>query len=725
MKRYSVKNLDCADCAARIERRITGLTAVRYASLNFASASLAIDTDDIDVVRAEIRKIEPAVEISTSSGEEKSESKKTDLIFLFALSTVYAGGFVLEHLFGHLGSGLPPVIIFIGVWITAGGRVVTTAVKNARQGKIFDENFLMSLATVGAVGIGAFSEAAGVMVFYRIGEFLETLALARSRRSIKALLSLKTESAEVVENGSTRRLPPEQVPVGAVLLVRPGERVPLDGVVRDGTSWMDTSALTGESVPRSAGPGTEVLAGMINGTGLLKILVTREYGESSVARILRLVEEAAGRKSKTERFMTRFAGYYTPAVLGIAFLTAAMPPLVFPGQLFVDWLYRALVVLVISCPCALVVSIPLGYFGGIGGAAKQGILVKGSNFIDVLAKVRTVVFDKTGTLTRGRFEVIDIQPAEGIDPDGLLQTAALAEGGSNHPIAMSLRARAGVDGFHRDGGLFEEVPGRGIRARVGGRNVLLGSGPFLLREGIALGYPRDSSPGAASGLPVHIAVDEKYAGTVVLGDRIRDGAADAVRSLRKLGVSSIVMLSGDIQKNAEDTARAVGIENVRGGLLPEGKALALEDIKKKSKGAVAFVGDGINDAPVLARADVGIAMGGIGQDAAVETADVVLLGDDLRKTAAALRIAGRTRRIVRQNIFFAVGTKILFVIAGLWGLSGMWEAVFADVGVAVLAVLNSMRAMKPPQVYHLVQEYPRRKDILRVEKHESEGKYGG
>jgi Cd2+/Zn2+-exporting ATPase len=632
--------------------------------------------------------------------EENTDSGKKDLVFVIALSAVFGAGFIFEYLIGDSGMGLPQGILFLAVWVTAGYGVFSTAVKNVRRGRIFDENFLMALATAGAVSIGAFSEAAGVMIFYRIGQYLESLALARSRRSIKALLSLKAESAEVVEETGTRRMPPEKVPVGAVLLLRPGERVPLDGVVREGNSWMDTSALTGESVPVSTVPGTEVSAGMINGTGLLKIRVIRGYGESSVARILRLVEEAAGRKSKTERFMTRFAGYYTPAVVGVALLTAVLPPLLIPGQLFSEWLYRALVVLVISCPCALVVSIPLGYFGGLGGAAKQGILVKGSNFLDVLAKVRTVVFDKTGTLTHGRFEVLSVRPAAGGDPEKLLRLAALAESGSNHPIALTLRARAGIDGGPGDGGsvnYFEEVPGLGIRAGIGGRTVLLGSESFLRQEGIVPDSVPESLDGTVPGLPVHIAVDKKYAGTVLLGDRMREGAWAAVADLRKLGVSTIVMLSGDTRENAEAAARAAGIEDVRGGLLPEGKALALEEIKAVSRGTVAFVGDGINDAPVLARADVGIAMGGIGQDAAVETADVVLLGDDPRKTAAAVKIARRTRRIVGQNIIFALGTKMFFVVAGLGGLSGMWEAVFADVGVTVLAVLNSLRAMKTPE----------------------------
>lgn len=710
MTTYPVKNLDCADCAARIEKKINSLTSVRYASLNFASASLTLETDDLAAVREAVRGIEPAVEIGsgereTGSAQEDRAARREPAVIIL-LSAAYAAGFFLPD-------SLAPWL-FAAVWLASGYRVLWTAATNIGRGRIFDENFLMSAATIGALAIEAYSEAGGVMLFYRVGEYLESLSLAKSRRSIKALLALKPDYAEVRRDGRIVRVHPENVAVGETVVVRPGERIPLDGRVREGVSWIDTAAVTGESVPRPASPGTEVPAGCINGTGMLTVQVVREYGESSAARILGLVEEAASRKSKTERFMTRFAGYYTPAVIAAAVLTALVPPLLFPEESFRVWLYRALVVLVISCPCALVVSIPLGYFGGIGGAARRGILIKGSNFIDVLARVRTVVFDKTGTLTKGSFSVIGIHPradGAGEAEQELLFLASRAEAGSNHPIARSLREASG--GHPALPESFEEIPGGGVRAVVDGRSVLAGSEAFLRAGGIyfpvAGGKNGDTGgdtggpnaggtavPGPAAGVAVHVAADGLYLGRIDIGDEIRPGTAAALQGLRSRGIRNLVMLSGDTRERAGRFGRAVGMDDVRGGLLPEEKAAALEEIIRLGPGRVAFVGDGINDAPVLTGADVGIAMGGIGQDAAVETADVVILDDDPRKVVSAIEISVRTRRIVAQNIFLALGVKLFFVAGGVSGLAGMWEAVFADVGVAVLAVLNSMRAMKTP-----------------------------
>lgn len=719
MTTYPVKNLDCADCAARIEKKINSLTSVRYASLNFASASLTLETDDLAAVREAVRGIEPAVEIGggereTGSAQEDRAARREPAVIIL-LSAAYAAGFFLPD-------SLAPWL-FVAVWLASGYRVLRTAVTNIRRGRVFDENFLMSAATIGAIAIGAYSEAGGVMLFYRVGEYLESLSLEKSRKSIKALLALKPDYAEVRRDGRIVRVRPEAVAVGETVVVRPGERIPLDGRVREGVSWIDTAAVTGESVPRPASPGTEVPAGCINGTGMLTVQVVREYGESSAARILGLVEEAASRKSKTERFMTRFAGYYTPAVIAAAVLTALVPPLLFPEESFRVWLYRALVVLVISCPCALVVSIPLGYFGGIGGAARRGILIKGSNFIDVLARVRTVVFDKTGTLTKGSFSVIGIHPrADGAGPGAhvpgdaeqeLLFLASRAEAGSNHPIARSLRDASGGNPAPPES--FEEIPGGGVRAVVDGRSVLAGSEAFLRAGGIYFtvaggdtgganaGGPTvvesaadDAAWGSPAGVAVHVAADGLYLGRIDIGDEIRPGTAAAMQGLRRRGIRNLVMLSGDTRERAGRFGRAVGIDDVRGGLLPEEKAAALEEIIRLGPGRVAFVGDGINDAPVLTGADVGIAMGGIGQDAAVETADVVILDDDPRKVVSAIEISVRTRRIVAQNIFLALGVKLFFVAGGVSGLAGMWEAVFADVGVAVLAVLNSMRAMKTP-----------------------------
>ena len=710
MTTYQVKNLDCAECAARIEKRINSMTTVRYASLSFASASLTIDTDDMEAVREEIRRLEPEVEISAPGGgipegEEARERTRNrrEVLAILLFAALYGTAF-------GAGRALGPAL-FIAVWLAAGFRVLRAAAGSLRHGRVFDENFLMTVATAGALTIGAFSEAAGVMLFYRFGEFLEELSLARSRRSIKALLALKADYAEVLREGKTLRVDPEEVRAGETVLVRPGARIPLDGVVLEGSSWVDTAAVTGEPVPREAAPGSQVLGGTVNGLGLLSVRVVREYGESTAARILRLVEEASARKSRTERFMTRFAGYYTPAVLAVALLTAVLPPLLLPGQAFRDWLYRALTILVISCPCALVVSIPLGYFGGIGAAARRGILIKGSNFIDVLARVDTVVFDKTGTLTRGNFAVLGVHPAgegerereapdgtpasgprgNGWSAPGLLELAARADAGSNHPIARSLRAAHGQE--LSPPSVFREVPGMGIRAEVEGRLVLAGSAEFLRQEGVSV--PEDlPAPPAGSG-EVHIAADGFYAGRIDLGDQVRPESARAVEALTGRGIR-VVMLSGDEEGRAREVGRSLGIDDARGGLFPEDKALHLAEIRKESAGAVAFVGDGINDAPVLAGADAGIAMGGIGQDAAVETADIVILDDDPRKIPDALTLAGRTRVIVLQNILFALAVKALFMAGGIAGLAGMWEAVFADVGVAVLAVLNSMRTMRMP-----------------------------
>ena len=696
MTTYKIKNLDCADCAARIEERIKNLTSVRYASLNFASLSLVIDTDDIEEVRREVGRLEPSVVIAAQEGApaeaEEKPRLKGELLFTAGALVLYVGIFLVEEFFSaHLPAWFVPGL-FAALWLATGFSVLREAATNLRKGHLFDENFLMSLATLGAFAIGAFSEAAGVMVFYRIGEFLEGLSLDRSRRSIKQLLSLKADYAEVLEAGLGRKAKPEDVSVGEVILVRPGGRVPLDGIVVEGSSTLDTGPLTGESVPRSAAEGAEVLAGSLNLTGALKLRVLRPYGESSVARILKLVEEASARKSKTERFMTKFARYYTPAVIAAAALTAVLPPLLVSGAAFSDWFYRALVILVISCPCALVVSIPLGYFGGIGAAARKGILIKGSTFIDALSRTRAVAFDKTGTLTKGVFTVLDVASEPGIGRERLLEIAARAEAGSNHPIAFSLKAAYGEPVEVPAG--FTEYPGFGVAAILDGKRTLAGSVRFLEREGVSV--PRRNDADRPWSVRVHLAAEGKYVGSVEIGDEIKPEAADGIKMLKRLGIAEVAMLSGDAADKAEAVGKLLGLDEARGGLLPQDKVAVVKALKSKG-GAVLFAGDGINDAPVLAEADVGVAMGGIGQDAAVEAADLVILNDDPRKIAVAVAVARKTRRIVTENIFFALGIKFLFVAGGLAGLAGIWEAVFADVGVAVLAVLNSMRALRVPK----------------------------
>jgi Cd2+/Zn2+-exporting ATPase len=581
-------------------------------------------------------------------------------------------------------------VIFAAAYLSVGWNVLAAAFRGVVHGRVFDENFLMTVATGGAFAIGQPVEAVGVMLFFKVGEIMQGLSVARSKRSIRALLDLRPDAARILKNGTLREIPSEQVEVGAVILVRPGERVPLDGIVTGGGGFVDTSALTGEPVPRSFGPGQEVLAGSISLDGSLEIRVIRAAGESSAAQIVRLVEEASHAKSRTARFITRFARVYTPLVVAAAAVIAFVPPLLVPGASLASWTYRALTMLVISCPCALVVSIPLGYFGGVGGASRQGILVKGATFLDVLARVKTVVFDKTGTLTQGNFRVTSVQPRNGVSSSDLLGFAALAEAHSNHPIAVSIRAayKGPLDGV--ESGEYREIAGQGVRARVGNRLVMAGNDRLLHEEGV------EHDTCTVDGTAVHLVVDGAYAGYLEIGDEPRAGAADAVRALRRLGVTRTVVLTGDDTSVARRVAAQLGIDEYHGELKPADKVALLEGIMRESgaAGRTAFVGDGINDAPVLARADVGIAMGRSGADAAVETADVVLMSDSLAKVAEAISRGRRTRAIVMQNIAFALGVKGVFLGLGAFGIATMWEAVIADMGVALLAIANAARAFR-------------------------------
>jgi Cd2+/Zn2+-exporting ATPase len=590
----------------------------------------------------------------------------------------------------------PLRMTMVGVaYLLAGWNVLAGAARTLRRGRWFDENVLMVIATGGAMAIGAYSEAVGVMIFYKVGELLQRRAVFNSRRSIRALLATRPESANLMTADGVRPVAPDTVQVGETILVRPGEKVPLDGEVLRGESRLNAAALTGESVPLAARPGLRVRAGEINLQGALQVRVARLFAESSIARILTMVENAAARKARTEQFITTFARYYTPAVVAAAAALAFLPPLLLPGANLRDWVYRALVLLVISCPCALVVSIPLGYFGGVGYASRRGILVKGSNFIDALAAVKTVIFDKTGTLTQGVFEVRRVVSCNGFSTDALLQLAAAAEFYSTHPIAASIRdamRHRGLAVDHARLGAHDAVPGCGVRARYDGRAVLVGNDTMMQREGVAL------DTGAASGTVVHVAVDGRYAGYLLIGDELHPDAQAAVHDLRARGVAHIVMFTGDNPAVAQGVADRLGLDAVAANLLPEDKVAALETLEARMGGGgkIAFVGDGINDAPVIARADVGIAMGGAGADAAVETADVVLMDASPAKLAEALRIAARTRTIVWQNIALALGIKGLFIGFGALGLASMWEAVFADMGTAVLAVLNATRTLTGP-----------------------------
>lgn len=585
-------------------------------------------------------------------------------------------------------SGPLAAVCFAVPYAVAGWDVLWKAVRNIAHGQVFDENFLMALATVGAFSTGEYAEAVFVMLFYQVGELFQDYAVGKSRASIAALMDIRPEFANVERDGALVETDPEDVAVGDVIVVKPGERVPLDGAVLEGSSTLDTAALTGESAPRDAAAGDTILSGCVNLTGLLRVTVTKPYGESTVARILDLVENAGEKKAASEAFITRFARYYTPCVVIAAAALAFIPP-IFVGNL-ADWFHRALIFLVISCPCALVISVPLSFFGGIGGASKCGILVKGSNYLELLAKTQTVVFDKTGTLTKGTFSVTAVHPEEPYTPDQLLEYAAAAESYSDHPISQSLRAAWGKPLDNSRVTDVEEIAGHGVRAKVDGRSVCVGNSRLMERESVRW------LPCELPGTIVHLTVDGFYAGHIVISDRPKSDAREAVAGLKASGVRRTVMLTGDAEDVARDVAAELGVDEYHAELLPADKVTWTERLlaEKPAGTCLAFVGDGINDAPVLTRADVGIAMGAMGSDAAIEAADIVLMDDKPSKIATAMRISRKTLRIVRENIAFALGVKFLVLILGAFGLATMWEAVFADVGVAFLAILNSTRALQ-------------------------------
>jgi Cd2+/Zn2+-exporting ATPase len=574
-------------------------------------------------------------------------------------------------------------------YIIIGGDIVWKAIRNILRGKVFDENFLMTVATVGAFCIREFPEAVAVMLFYQVGELFQSYAVSQSRRSISELMDIRPDYANlVIESGDTTRVDPEDVKIGDTILVAAGEKIPLDGTVIDGTSMIDTSALTGESVPREAAVGSDVLSGCVNINGILRIKVTKEYGESTVSKILDLVENASSKKSNSENFITKFAAVYTPIVVISALLLAVIPPLVIPGASFEQWLYRALTFLVVSCPCALVISVPLSFFGGIGGASKAGILVKGSNYLEALAKTELVVFDKTGTLTQGVFDVQEIY-AKDITKEELLALTAYAESYSNHPISLSLKRAYGKEIDKNRLSNVEEISGHGIIASVDGKVVAAGNSKLMTKLNIS--YSED----VAIGTVVHVAVDNSYAGYIVISDKVKPDAALAIQTLKAAHVKQTVMLTGDSKSVGEKVAKELQMDQVYTELLPGDKVDKLEELftKKSAKGKLAFVGDGINDAPVLARADIGVAMGGLGSDAAIEAADVVIMTDEPSKLGTAIKISKKTLGIVRQNIIFALAVKIGVLILSAFGLATMWEAVFSDVGVSVIAILNALRAL--------------------------------
>ena len=586
---------------------------------------------------------------------------------------------------------LPPAVLYLIPYFVIGWDILWKAVRNIAHGQVFDENFLMALATVGALAIGEYPEAVFVMLFYQVGEFFQNWAVGRSRQSIAALMDIRPDYANVERDGALEEVDPDEVAVGETILIKPGERVPLDGVVLEGESTLNTAALTGESLPRSVRPGDDVISGCVNLSGVLRVRTTKEYGDSTVSRILDLVENSSAKKAKKEQFITRFARWYTPAVVIGAVALAFLPPLI-TGDSWTKWLEQALIFLVISCPCALVISVPLTFFGGIGGASRQGVLVKGSNYLEALAQAEIVVFDKTGTLTRGVFNVTAIHPKE-CDEAELLERAALAECYSSHPIAKSLRDAYGKDIDESRVTHVEELAGRGVRADIDGQTIYVGNGKLMDEVGAPW------HPCHHVGTTIHVAAEGEYLGHLVISDAVKPDAREAVSALKAAGVKRTVMLTGDSEAVGRAVARELGLDEVHAQLLPADKVARVEELlsRKSPRGTLVFVGDGINDAPVLSRSDVGIAMGALGSDAAIEAADVVLMDDKPSKIALAVSIARRTLAIANQNIVFALGVKAVFLIMGILGVANMWEAVFADVGVSVIAILNAARALKMPR----------------------------
>lgn len=622
------------------------------------------------------------------------KKQKIMLYRIIAAAVIYVPLFVLEHM-GKLEfqSEIPvQFLLFMIPYLIVGWDIIYRAVRNISHGQVFDENFLMCIATFGALGVKEYSEAVAVMLFYQIGELFQSYAVNRSRQSISAMMDICPEYANIEEDGKLKQVDPDDVEIGTEIVIKAGERVPLDGVVVSGTSFVDTSALTGESVPREVTEGSEIISGCVNGSGLLKVRTTKEFDDSTVAKILELVENASSKKAHVENFITKFAKYYTPIVVCAAVVLAFLPPIILGGG-FAEWIQRACIFLVISCPCALVISVPLGFFGGIGAASKQGVLVKGSNYLEAFSEMKTIVFDKTGTLTKGEFVVSEVIP-NGWEKEGLLEVAALAEGYSDHPISAALKkayeeAELGELSMDRVE-QAEEIAGHGIKAKIDGRVVYAGNAKLMEEKGV------EYEPCTVPGTVVYLAAEKEFLGTIVISDTVKPEAKRAIAQLKQSGVKKTVMLTGDRKDVGEAVAESLGIDEVYTDLLPGDKVDKVEallgELGEKEK--LGFVGDGINDAPVLSRADIGIAMGSMGSDAAIEAADVVLMDDNILKISSIMRIAGKTLQIVHQNIVFALGVKVLVLILGALGMANMWEAVFADVGVSVIAILNSMRTLK-------------------------------
>lgn len=705
-KALALLGLSCANCSSKIQEQVSKVKGVKNAHVDFSTGKLIIEVEDkynLERITKEateiVKKIEPGVNVVDVDKKENSHKDEEEHGPSHSHSEGQNRKEMIRLIIGALFFAVPLIfkftnsiefILYLISYILVGGEVVLRAVRNIGRGEVFDENFLMTLATVGAFFIGEYPEGVAVMLFYQVGEFFQDVAVNRSRKSISALMDIRPDYANLKEGEELKKVSPEQVKIGDKIVIKPGEKVPLDGNIIEGKSMVDTSALTGESVPRTVKDGDTVLGGFINKNGLLTVEVTKEFGESTVSKILSLVENASSKKAPTENFITKFAKYYTPVVVIIAVLLAFVPPLFINGATFSNWIYRALVFLVISCPCALVISIPLGFFGGIGGASKNGVLVKGGNYLEALNNLELIIFDKTGTLTKGVFNVTEIKTNEKYSEDEVLEYAAYAESFSNHPIAVSILKAYGKEVNKEEIESYDEISGHGIKVKVKGKEILAGNIKLMNKENIKFETPE------IVGTVVHIAIDKEYAGYIIISDEVKEDSKKAIKNLKEIGVKKIVMLTGDAESVGQNVAKILGLDEVHAELLPDQKVEELEklDKQKSAKGKLAFVGDGINDAPVLARADIGIAMGGLGSDAAIEAADVVIMTDEPSKIVSAVKIAKRTRKIVWQNIILAMGVKIIVLILGAGGIATMWEAVFADVGVSVLAILNAMRVMK-------------------------------
>ena len=707
----SIEGLDCPNCAAKVERKINTLEGIKEANVDFLGKKIVVLADEIsenelvELIQTEVDKIEDGVKVfvpKVQAGESSSEEEDTGKIkkkLLIGGILFVLGIFVPKTLF------IPKLAVFLVSYLVIGGDVLLSAFKNILNGQVFDENFLMAIATIGAFAIGEYPEGVAVMLFYQLGELLQGIAVNNSRKSIVSLMDIRPDYANIKVGEGIKKVSPEEIKVGEIIVVKPGEKVPLDGKIVKGASTFDTSALTGESLPREAKAGDDVLSGFINKNGLIEIQVAKIFSESTVSKILYLMENAGSKKSKTENFITKFARYYTPAVVITALIVAIFPPLLIQGATFSDWIYRALIFLVVSCPCALVISIPLGFFGGIGGASRHGILIKGTNYLEVLNNLESVVMDKTGTLTKGIFKVTEVNAENNIKINDfennkteltkplLLKYAAHIEKFSNHPIAQSIVAEYENSVSKVDENVvkdFEEISGFGIKVNINNHQFLAGNSKLMNLENIT--FDKKENLGTA----IYLAADGKYIGNILISDEVKEDSARAIKGMKENGVKEIVMLTGDNEAIGKNIAEKLGIDKVFTELLPNEKVEKLEEIykTKSEKGKVAFVGDGINDAPVLARADLGIAMGGAGSDAAIEAADVVIMNDEPSKIVTAIKIAKKTKEIVWQNITIAFAIKIVVMALGLFGDATMWEAVFADVGVALLAVLNATRVLR-------------------------------